>query len=326
MARCATCVRKYAAHVERFAPPRSTGETALKFWREFFHRGAIDSPAQDRVESTHPGSGPGALPRLAESTQFLVPSSDRWTMNRLRTSTGPLSSAPVEPDFSVESALFEESGGQVSHTLFAPLHYEPGYAYPLIVWLHGRGNDERQLLRIMPLVSMRNYVAVAPRGPAGCGGASPGFTWPQSAQYVTRAEQVVAEVVSTASQKLHISPRRVFLAGFDCGGTMAFRLAMNRPDRYAGVASLGGAFPSGSMPFRNLTLARKLPLFAATGRDSTEYPASRVCEDLRLLHSAVMSISLRQYPCGHELSPQMLADLDRWIIEQITTPANAVAK
>ena len=44
------------------------------------------------------------------------------------------------------------------------MHYAPGYAYPLIVWLHGSGSDERQLQRIMPLVSMQNYVAVAPRG------------------------------------------------------------------------------------------------------------------------------------------------------------------
>jgi len=41
---------------------------------------------------------------------------------------------------------------------------------------------------------------------------------------------------------------------------------------------------------------------------------------LRLLHSAGMSVTLRVYPGGDELSPQMLADVDRWIIEQITNP------
>jgi phospholipase/carboxylesterase len=247
-------------------------------------------------------------------------------MNRLRSSTGSLSPTPVEPGFSVESALFEDSGGETSHTLFAPLHYESGYAYPLIVWLHGRGTDERHLLRIMPLVSMRNYVAVAPRGPALCGTAGPGYDWPQTEQYVLQAEHLVAETVSIARRRLHIAPRRVFLAGFDCGGTMAFRAALNRPDLYAGVASLGGAFPTGSMPFRNLARARKLPIFVASGRDSADYPAAQVCQDLRLLHSAGMSITLRQYPCGHQLSPQMLSGLDRWIIEQITTPADAVVK
>jgi phospholipase/carboxylesterase len=225
----------------------------------------------------------------------------------------------------VDSALFEDVGGETSHTLFAPLHYESGYAYPLIVWLHGRGADERHLLRIMPLVSMRNYVAIAPRGAAPCA-SGPGYDWPQTDQHVLRAEQLATETVTIAQRRLHISPRRVFLAGFDCGGTMALRLALNRPDLYAGVASLGGAFPTGSMPFRNLSRARKLPVFLATGRDSADYPAQQVCQDLRLLHSAGMSTTLRQYPCGHEISPQMLSDLDRWIIEQITMPADAVAK
>ena len=52
------------------------------------------------------------------------------------------------------------------HFYFAPLHYEPNYSYPLIVWLHGPHNNELELKQIMPLVSMRNYVAAAPRGTA----------------------------------------------------------------------------------------------------------------------------------------------------------------
>src|SRR6185503_16233240 len=49
-------------------------------------------------------------------------------------------------------------------TTFAPIHYEERYAYPLLVWLHGDAGSEQELRQIMPLVSMRNYVAIAPRG------------------------------------------------------------------------------------------------------------------------------------------------------------------
>jgi phospholipase/carboxylesterase len=68
----------------------------------------------------------------------------------------------------------------------------------------------------------------------------------------------------------------------------------------------------------NLQAARRVPVFLAAGRTSAQYPVVEVCEHLRLLHSAGMSITLRQYPCGHELSRQMLVDLDRWIIDQVT--------
>jgi phospholipase/carboxylesterase len=244
-------------------------------------------------------------------------------MNRSRQTLAPKPSAPglaFEPEFVIESALFTPPSSDASRALFAPLHYEPNYAYPLIVWLHGPGNDEWQLMRIMPLVSMRNYVAVAPRGfcAQGTDQDSGGWGWSQAPERIHEAEQRVFDAVEAASQKFNVAPQRIFLAGFDCGGTMAYRVAMNHPSRFAGVISLGGAFPSGQNPFGQWTQARRLGVFLGVGRDSFDYPPERVCEDLRLFHTAGISITLRQYPCGHQLSPQMLTDLDRWIMEQIT--------
>src|SRR5688500_15821791 len=79
-----------------------------------------------------------------------------------------------------DRALDRSPTQRVTHTLFAPLHYEPNYAYPLVVWLHGPGDDERQLQRVMPLVSMRNYVAAAPRGVCRPQAGMAGFAWQQT--------------------------------------------------------------------------------------------------------------------------------------------------
>jgi phospholipase/carboxylesterase len=225
----------------------------------------------------------------------------------------------LKPAFQLDSGLFSTTAGDTPYALFGPLHYEPGYAYPLIVWLHGPTNDEHQLRRIMPLISMRNYVAVAPRGLCQFGKDEPlGFGWPQSPEALEQAEHRIFDAIETAAEKFHISRRKVFLAGFDQGGTMAFRIALDQPQHFAGVLSLGGRFPIGRTPFGNFASARKLPVFLACGRDSCEYQSEEVCKNLRLMHTAGMSITLRQYPCGHELTPQMLSDVDRWIIEQVT--------
>ena len=203
--------------------------------------------------------------------------------------------------------------------VFGPLHYESNYAYPLVVWLHGPGDDESQLKRIMPLVSMRNYVAVAPRGTRHirATGGRPAFIWPQTEPDIGLADERVLAAIRAAMRKYNIHEKRVFLAGFDCGGTMAYRVAMRHPNRFAGVLSLGGAFPTGHAPLNRLAEARRLALFIASGRDSGKYPPDHVCADLRLFHSAGMDVCLRQYPCGQELAPQMLADVDRWIMDQI---------
>ena len=244
-------------------------------------------------------------------------------MPRTRRSAEPYSFSPYNchDALAVEAASFSTRVLDFTHAFFAPMHYEPGYAYPLIVWLHGCGCDERQLQRIMPLVSMRNYVAVAPRGialPDKCSGRREQYGWLQTEDHIQHAEQRVFECLDLAARKFHLNPDRVFLAGFDRGGTMAMRIALGHPNRFAGVISLCGAFPSGRKPFGNLIAARRLGILLAAGRVSQKYTAEEVCADLRLIHTAGLSVTLRQYPCGQELTPQMLTDLDRWIIEQIT--------
>jgi len=240
-------------------------------------------------------------------------------MDWIRRLSGAAEQQSFSADFDVDGGSLEHATGQVPHTLFAPLHYEPGYAYPLLIWLHGHDADERHLMRVMPMISMRNYVAIAPRGTATL--PTGRFGWEQSEEHVVAAEQRVLDCLQIAEHKLHVASHRVFLGGFDSGGTMAFRVAMDHPRRFAGVLSLGGPFPSGDRPFRNLPDARKLSIFLAAGRDSTSHPPERVCDDLRLFHTAGLSVTLRQYPCGHVLMPQMLSDVDRWIIEQITRPS-----
>lgn len=205
-----------------------------------------------------------------------------------------------------------------AHTLFAPLHYERNYAYPLLVWLHGPGDDERQLQKVMPLISMRNYVAVAPRGVCRAVAPLAGFGWRQTPEAIEAAEQSVFECIERATNRFHVAPGRVFLAGYQCGGTMALRIALAHPQRFAGALSVGGAFPEGQSPLRWLDLARRLPLFLAQGRESELYPIGRSCEEIRLFHAAGLSATLRQYPCGDELTTQMLHDLNAWVMERVT--------
>ena len=155
----------------------------------------------------------------------------------------------------------------------------------------------------MPLVSMRNHVGVAPRGTVISGVDSTAddphiYGWSHDEQGLHEAEQRVFDVIDRVFRSYNIHPRRVFLAGFDTGGTLAFRLAMNHPYKFAGVISLGGPLPSGGAPFARLPEARQLAIFLGVGRRGQVYDEAQVCENLRLLHTAGMSITLRAYPAA----------------------------
>lgn len=221
----------------------------------------------------------------------------------------------------VSAGVYSPMSGDNPCAVFTPLHYEPNYAYPLLVWLHSPGNDETQLMRIMPSISLRNYAGVALRGTKDVPNTSgkPGYAWLQSRSHVALAEQRVFDAIEHVQKRINVAQRRIFVAGFGCGGTMAFRLAMSHPQTFAGVLSIGGAFPSERTPLMRYNDARRIPVFMACGRDSQKYPTESVCQDLKLLYAAGMQVALRQYPCAQELSPLMLSDMDRWIMEQITT-------
>ncbi|MBM4087918.1 MAG: hypothetical protein FJ276_00595 [Planctomycetes bacterium] len=228
--------------------------------------------------------------------------------------------AEVSPrSLHVEQSVYQTQRRRGFHcAVFAPLHYEQNYAYPLLVWLHGPGEDERQLLSIMPLISTRNYVAVGARGEPAGEPVGRGFTWTQSEAGVAWAEQGVFECLAMAQERFHIARNRVFLGGYQCGGTMAFRIGMTYPARFAGLVSLGGAFPADHTPLACLEQSRRLPLFIAHGGDSTRYPVEKTCEELRLFHAAGMHVVLRHYPCGDTLHPRMLHDMNTWLMEQVT--------
>jgi phospholipase/carboxylesterase len=209
----------------------------------------------------------------------------------------------------------------VCHAIFAPLHYEPNYAYPLVVWLHGSGEDERQLNAVMPHVSLRNYVAIAPRGTRANVESDEhrlGYSWFQQPDDILLAEHRVGDCVGLARRRFNIHPERIFLVGYDHGGTMALRVGLAKPEVFAGIVSIAGKFPVGHSPLVQIKKARSMPLLLTHGRQSETYSEDDVCRDLKLVHSAGMPVTLRQYPGADEITTKILRDVDAWLMEQVT--------
>ncbi len=256
-------------------------------------------------------------------------------MNRLAAPFAPhptLSSASLDFTFGHLSSMASAAtrGGRLRRrhreaapgvALFAPIHYERRYAYPLVVWLHGEGGSERELRQLMPLVSVRNYVGAAARGVASSDDAT-GHSWPQTSAGIDAAADGVSQCIELAEQRYNIHEQRIFLAGHGTGGTMALRLALQLALPVAGVISLNGPLPRGNCPLARVNEARRMPVLLMTCSDSARYAPPQVTDDLRLLHAAGFSLALRQYLCADELYSDMFADMDAWMMEKVCQPTS----
>jgi phospholipase/carboxylesterase len=216
------------------------------------------------------------------------------------------------------------------HILFSPMHYEPNYAYPLLVWLHGTGGDERQLMRIMPAVSMRNYVAVAPRGllveqptrlptfdlsiSAILQRPKEQYDWIQSEyHHWSTIEQRLFDCVTVAQERCNVAAHRVFLAGFGTGGTAALRLAMLYPERFAGAAAFGGEIPDGNRIFPSWQMTQPLSIFLGVDGSAPDH----ACRMMELFYTAGLAAEVQEYPDVKQLTSAMLQDLNRWMMQVV---------
>lgn len=202
--------------------------------------------------------------------------------------------------------------------LFGPERYEARYEYPLVVWLHSCNSSEFELENVMPELSLQNYVACAPRGTMACDPDGKFFRWGQSAAGSAIAEEVIFESIELAQQQFSIAPKKVFLAGFGGGGSMAWRIALRYPQRFAGVISICGDFPQRNQPLLNIEMARGLQTMWLYGEESKTCGVQQVCDTLPILHSASLQVDLKQYPCGDELLTNMLLDVNSWMMELVT--------
>jgi phospholipase/carboxylesterase len=199
---------------------------------------------------------------------------------------------------------------------FLPTGYEPRYPYPLLVFFHGQGGNEEQILRLAPRLSRRNFVCIALRGLQRLDSRADGrwgYGW-GSDDPESLVEDYVLRAVEHTRRSYHVHSERIYLAGFREGATLAYRLGLLSPERFAGVISLNGAMPRHDCPLLRLPDIRRLRVFIGHGIANAVVPLTLARQDFRLLYTAGLSIEMHTYPATHRLHADMLRDINRWVI------------
>jgi phospholipase/carboxylesterase len=211
------------------------------------------------------------------------------------------------PVVKLESAERQRETGTVARpsAMFIPEGYEPNYPYPLIVWFHDTGENERVLARVMRQISDRNAAALALRGERAL--ATGGYTWSSRAE--TAREQALLNGLRRLRRRCHVHTERIILAGRGMGAVAAAEFFFRRPNWFGGLALLdpaAEAFPTGLIAREELAgkpVLLDLPVEQiGQGRDG----ASR-------LAAAGLDVTLRHARSG-PLCQSTLRYLNRWLM------------
>src|SRR5215831_5887653 len=190
-----------------------------------------------------------------------------------------LGTAPgVATDYPKTTGTFSRSQGNIggrerSFFVYEPRDLKPGS--PLLFMFHGGGGDGGEAREgtggeFELLADRYGFVVVYPDG---INRSWNGCRKLQNAQRDRRGIDDVTFVDAMIAQEIarhHIDPRRVFAVGHSNGGAMAFRLALERADKFAGIAAISSNLPAAD----NMECAPKPKPMAVLIMNGTADPVS----------------------------------------------------
>ena len=190
-------------------------------------------------------------------------------------------------------------------------------AAPLVVLLHGRGSNERDIAGLAQhLPDGPAYAAV--RAPIAEGG---GYAWFANRGIGRPVAESLRETMDWFRAWLDtVAPagRPVVLIGFSGGAAFAGGLLLDDPARYAGAAVLYGTLPFDAGVPTNPARLAGVPVVVAQGQQDTVIPRELLDRTWEYLlgESGAPTVAVR-HPGGHGITPDALATVGGWLAERL---------
>ena len=206
----------------------------------------------------------------------------------------------------------------------------PSERPPLALLLHGLGADEHDLFGLAPWLDPRLVVVSvrAPREAVPMGYSWFDIDWTEEPPridlgHVVQSRETLVDFARRTAERHGADPSRIFLVGFSQGSTMAMACAMSHPHLFRGVVAHSGRACFRVQPTDAHPRVRGFPVLLQHGSADPVVPVSYGHDAREVLSNLGMDVSFGEYPIGHEISSQSLADLAGWLTGQIDASAAA---
>jgi phospholipase/carboxylesterase len=215
---------------------------------------------------------------------------------------------------------------QLIHTAYEPAGDGP---HPALIAFHGWGASALDLLGLAPYIADGRCLVVCPQGPIEVPiGPTRGFGWypirmgaqPDRAE-IESAARAAEKFIDEVLARYPVERRKVILLGFSQGGSMAYRLAMANPAKYAALVGMSSWF---SPELKEIVTDRdaltQLPTLVQHGRADDMIEIARARSSVETLRELRVPLVYREYDCGHEITAEGLTDLNDFLMQKVVQP------
>ena len=209
-----------------------------------------------------------------------------------------------------------------------PKNMEPGTLAPACIVFHDYGAGKRETADTIfgPIADELGIILIAPQGPRLV--APNRYCWfDTDGEFLERYRLTNKQVWKEYNQLLKqypIDSKRVFVAGFGQGATMAFPFAVRNPQIFAGMLGISGNYwpeaMAGGWVERSGT--KRMPLCMIAGAQETDVRSKLADRAIFLLQSAGARVHRIQHAGSglEELDTFLIGDGFRWLLEQTSPP------
>lgn len=211
---------------------------------------------------------------------------------------------------------------QVTHSVWNPGASEDGGALlPTVIAIHGHGAHSQDLLGLAPYLANGRLLMICPEAEFMLQPGMPSYTWfqptgPDMKRTPEEFERVTTRVSSFISEALtqyRGDPDRTVVLGFSQGGSLAYRLGLGDPARFAGVAALSTWLPEEAEQAAAAGDAlAALPVIVQHGTSDPAINIERGQDSRDRLEALGVQLEYQEYEMQHQIGAESLSGLSVW--------------
>ncbi len=206
-------------------------------------------------------------------------------------------------------ASVQVDGKEYLYSVYVPRDYDSSESWPLIVFLHGKGERGRDgLLQTEVGIGTairrkpRRYpaIVVMPQCPTSC--------------WWNGAEDLIDACIAKARKDYTINPKRVYLTGLSMGGFGSWTYGPKHVNEFAAIVPICGGGKT-----EDAAALAKVPIWAFHGTDDNTVPVEKSREMVEAVKKAGGKIKYTEYPgVGHDSWVKAYAEkkMVQWLFRQ----------